>query len=543
MGPASVGGSAVPVLELDVGGGIGGGATAERVLAEVHKVEIFPSLPFHGVDKGIDGPVTGTFDGSLHTLKADLSDAPVALGFIFLGDAIDILVEQLKRLDAVDEFGFEGLVDLHHRKLLLQAVGHIVDVLAYFAVHRLRKIEAVLAGEDKGHASFPTLGINADDRFVIPPDIGRVDKEVGDLPKRFFLVHLPLFSGIHALFNGILVGSAEGGKDEFSGIGQAGRNLHAGDSLIHLDNLRQVPEVEPGPDPLRVEVQGDGDDVEVAGSFPVTEEGALDAIGTGHQAKHRRSDSAALIIVCVERKDGGIPSADISAEPLDLVRVNIWGGDFYGGGKIEDNGVLGRSAPRLHDGLADLEGIIDLSIAEALRGILKGDLGLGQLGEKGADEKGAANGDLLDRLLIEVEGNFPLDRGGGIVEVDDGFPGTLETLKGPADEVLSGLDENLDGDVFGNTVFLDEPTGELEFGFAGAGEAHLDLFKTDAGQHLEHLQFLVNAHGDGEGLVPIAKVDTAPDRGGLEGLIRPPSIRQGERRKGFIFCDGGALHG
>src|SRR5665213_2917588 len=61
-----------------------------------------------------------------------------------------------------------------------------------------------------------------------------------------------------------------------------------------------VREVEAGIDALRVEVQRERHEVDVAGALAVPEQRPLDAIGTGHQRELGRGDRGAAIVVRVD---------------------------------------------------------------------------------------------------------------------------------------------------------------------------------------------------------------------------------------------------
>jgi hypothetical protein len=74
------------------------------------------------------------------------------------------------------------------------------------------------------------------------------------------------------------------------------------------------------------------------------------------------------------------------------------------------------------------------------------------------------------------------------------------------DQVLAALAENLDRDVVGDAVFLDEAAAEIEFDLRCGRETDLDLLEADGDQHREVFEFLLHAHGLGEGLVAVAEV-------------------------------------
>jgi hypothetical protein len=97
--------------------------------------------------------------------------------------------------------------------------------------------------------------------------------------------------------------AAEGGEHEFAGVGLARRDLEARAALVDLADVVDVAEVEARVDAVRVEVQGDGDDIEVAGALAVAEERALDAVGAGEQAEFGGGDAGAAVVVGVERDE------------------------------------------------------------------------------------------------------------------------------------------------------------------------------------------------------------------------------------------------
>ena len=170
---------------------------------------------------------------------------------------------------------------------------------------------------------------------------------------------------------------------------------------------------------------------------------------------------------------------------------------------------------------------------------MEGDRGIGDGRDELFDERGAVDGDFFDVLFGGIaEGDASLEGGSGIIEVHDGARDAVEGFEGSADEVFAGLDEDLDGNVFGDAILVDEGAEEIEFGIGGGGETDFDLFESDAAEEVEHLEFLGDVHGDGEGLVAIAEVDGAPDGGFFEGMIGPLSIGEIDVGEGPVFGDG-----
>ena len=64
--------------------------------------------------------------------------------------------------------------------------------------------------------------------------------------------------------------------------------------------LVELGEVEPRVDALGQQVEGERDQVDVAGPLAVAEQAALDALGAGHQPELRRRDGRAAVVVRVD---------------------------------------------------------------------------------------------------------------------------------------------------------------------------------------------------------------------------------------------------
>jgi len=105
------------------------------------------------------------------------------------------------------------------------------------------------------------------------------------------------------------------------------------------------------------------------------------------------------------------------------------------------------------------------------------------------------------------------------------------------------LAEDLEGDVGGNAVFLNEAATEIEFDLGGGRETDFDFLEADFHEQFEILEFLLDAHGLGEGLVAVAEIDAAPDRGLGERAVGPLAVGQGDGRERAVFRDGRGLHG
>ena len=116
---------------------------------------------------------------------------------------------------------------------------------------------------------------------------------------------------------------AESGENQLAGVGLAGRHLHARAPLVDVADGVDVGQIEPGVNAVRVEVQGDRDEVEIAGALAVAEERA---VGAGEQAEFGGGDPGAAVVVRVQGNQGERATGEAGADPLDLVGVDVGGG-------------------------------------------------------------------------------------------------------------------------------------------------------------------------------------------------------------------------
>jgi len=107
----------------------------------------------------------------------------------------------------------------------------------------------------------------------------------------------------------------------------------------------------------------------------------------------------------------------------------------------------------------------------------------------------------------------------------------------------TALAQDLDRDVAGDPVLLDQAPREVELDLGGRGEPDLDLLEANPHEQLKELDLLLDAHRLGEGLVAVAKVDAAPDRGAAERPAGPLAAGEVDGREGRVLGDGIGLHG
>ena len=113
--------------------------------------------------------------------------------------------------------------------------------------------------------------------------------------------------------------------------------------------------------------------------------------------------------------------------------------------------------------------------------------------------------------------------------------GAFQCLVGAVDQVLARLHQDLDGDVVGDHVALDDLAHEIEIGLRGGGEADLDLLEAHADEQLEHAPLAIRPHRFDQGLVAVAQIDRAPHRRLGDGLGRPGPVGQPDRLEGLVL--------
>src|SRR3546814_15475991 len=92
---------------------------------------------------------------------------------------------------------------------------------------------------------------------------------------------------------------------------------------------------------------------------------------------------------------------------------------------------------------------------EAFGRVLVDDLGvalLGHLRSQVAHARRALHGDVDDARALQAEDDAALQRGGGVVEMDDGPAGSADRIAGAVEQVITCMDQHLDGDLYGHQI-------------------------------------------------------------------------------------------
>ncbi|MCY1529305.1 hypothetical protein D9M68_644400 [compost metagenome] len=300
-------------------------------------------------------------------------------------------------------------------------------------------------------------------------------------------------------------------------------------------DLVDVREVEFGRNALRVEVERDVHEVEVAGALAVAEEAAFDALCACHQGQFTGCGAGAAVVVRVHAQHDGVAAREVAVHPLDHVREDVRRGMLDRGGQVDDALALGRRRPHRGDRIDHALGEDHVGAREHLGRVLEGPLRVRLLCGEVVEHAGMAAREFDDLVFVHAEHHAAHHGGHRVVEVDDGARCTLQGFEGAFDEVVARLREHLDRHVVGNAVFFDELAHEVEFDLRRRGKADFDFLEADGHEGFEHAHLARDVHGLDQGLVAIAQVRRQPDRGLGQHGIGPGAVLETDRGECAVF--------
>ena len=96
-----------------------------------------------------------------------------------------------------------------------------------------------------------------------------------------------------------------------------------------------------GIEPLRVHVERQRHDIDIAGAFAIAEQRAFDAVRARHQAEFGRGDAGAAVVVRMQRDDQVLAVVELAAHPFDLVGIDVGRRHLDGCRQVDDQLVVG----------------------------------------------------------------------------------------------------------------------------------------------------------------------------------------------------------
>ena len=125
--------------------------------------------------------------------------------------------------------------------------------------------------------------------------------------------------------------------------------------------------------------------------------------------------------------------------------------------------------------------------------------------------------------------------------MNNGVLCTLQAFICALNQLGSALNQYLDSYIFRNEVFLNDLTNKIKVRLARCGKPDFNLFEAHVDKCFEHAHFALRVHGVDQCLVPVAQVNTAPQRGLGDSCVRPSAISEDDRDvrrvlgKGHLF--------
>src|SRR5699024_6963526 len=178
------------------------------------------------------------------------------------------------------------------------------------------------------------------------------------------------------------------------------------------------------------------DDIHVAGALAVAQQAAFDTLGTGQHGQLGRGDRAAAVVVRVYRYDNRFAVLDVLAEVLDLIRMVMRAGILDRIRQIEDDLVVRRRLPHIHDGFADFDREIRLRRGKTLRRVFQPPVYAGPLVGIRLDAPRTLNRNIDNALAIHFEHTFALYGRSRVVQVDNGLVDAFQRIEALVDQMI-----------------------------------------------------------------------------------------------------------
>ena len=306
--------------------------------------------------------------------------------------------------------------------------------------------------------------------------------------------------------------------------------LHRGADLV------DVRKIEFRRNALRVQVERDIHEVEVAGALSIAEETAFDSLGAGHEGQLAGCGAGATVIVRMHAQHDRIAPREVAMHPLDHVREDVRRGVLDRGRQVDDALALRRRRPYFRNRIDHALGKRHVGAREHFRRILESPLRVRLLRRELVEHARMGGREIDDLVFVHAEHHAAHHRRHGVVEVHDGARRALQRFEGACDEVVACLRQHLDRHVFGNAVFLDEFAHEVEFDLRCRRKAHFDFLEADGHEGFEHAHLARDVHGLDQRLVAITQVGRQPDgRLGQHG-IGPGTVLEADRGECAVFA-------
>ncbi|MNQ38678.1 hypothetical protein D3C85_522680 [compost metagenome] len=489
-------------------------------------------------DEGRDGAIALTRHDAAFAVVFEFGFDAEVLAFAGRRIAVDAVADQLPGRLLFEVFAVEDRVHVVGRDFAAGFVRDALDGAAELDLQAARQHQAVFLFKQVRHAALARLAVHADHGVVAAAEVGGVDREV-----RHFPDGVGLLQG-EALLDRVLVRTGERREDQVARIRVArvdGQLVAVFRAAAHFVD---VGEIQARMHALRVEIQGQRDEVDVAGAFAAAEQAAFDAVGAGHHGELGGGNGGAAVVMRVHAEHDAVAARQVLVHPFDLVGVQIGAGGLDRGGQVQNHLVVGRGLPHVGHGIRDFKREFGFGRAEHFGRVLVAPFGLGALRRVLLDQARAGGGDALDLFLGHVEHDLAEGRRASVVHVDDRLLGARGGFHRAADQIFARLRQHDDGHVVGNALFVDELAHEVEIGLRGRRKAHFDFLEADLHELFKEADLAFHAHGLDQRLVAVAQVRAHPDGRLRDAAAGPGAFGEvaGKGREGDVFGGGVGKH-
>ncbi len=201
------------------------------------------------------------------------------LGFRCGRIADDAMAQEFPGRLLVQVFPLEDVVDVGRGDFAPGFVGDALDRAAEFDLQAARQDQPVLLFQQVGHAALAGLAVDADHGIVAAAQVRGIDGQVGHFPQGVGLLLREAF------LDGVLVRAREGREHQIARIGMTrmhGQLVAVFRATAHLIDVRKI---QAGMHALRVQVQRQRHQIDVARALAAAEQAALDAVRARHDGE------------------------------------------------------------------------------------------------------------------------------------------------------------------------------------------------------------------------------------------------------------------
>ncbi len=324
-----------------------------------------------GIDRGAQRTVTLPLQRDDLVAAAHL--AGKAMQPVGVSGPTDPIIQQAQLGLPMQAIGLaEQLPELRRGLFPAGFVGPQLDDAAEFHLQPTRQPQAVILLQQPGDAALARLAVDPDDRLIAAADIGRVQRQIGHAPEPVAALGLRR----EALLDRVLMRAGKGGEHQLARVGMTRMHRQLVAGLHQPHHFAHIGEIQPRIDPLGVEIHRQRYQIDVAGAFAIAEQaafhplrpGQLGLLGTGHPR--------APVVVRMHADGHRLAGPELSAEPFDLVGIDIGHRHLHGRRQVEDQRPLRIGLPGFGHRLANLQGELQFGEAEGFRRILVGPAGL-----------------------------------------------------------------------------------------------------------------------------------------------------------------------